>query len=140
MLKDTRNVLREQRGFTLVELMVVLIVIAVLAAVAVPLYTGYVNQARANEAVQGIGAIAQAAESRRAAIGTYPGTLTVANYITVAGTANFAYAYDGSGANPTVTATGQNDLAGTDTIVCTLRAGQKPLWSGTGTFAEFVGP
>ena len=38
--------LRNQRGFTLVELMIVIVIIGVLAAIAVPAYRSYVSKAQ----------------------------------------------------------------------------------------------
>lgn len=38
--------LRNQRGFTLVELMIVIVIIGVLAAIAVPAYSSYVSRAQ----------------------------------------------------------------------------------------------
>jgi prepilin-type N-terminal cleavage/methylation domain-containing protein len=48
---------RRERGFTLVELMVVIIIVGILAAIAVPLYTDYTEKARVTEATSIMGAI-----------------------------------------------------------------------------------
>lgn len=47
-----------QKGFTLVEVIVVAIIVAALAAVAVPMYTSYVTSSRTNAAANAAGSVA----------------------------------------------------------------------------------
>lgn len=42
--------LKNQKGFTLVEILVVVIIVAILAAIAVPIYMRYVERSRSSEA------------------------------------------------------------------------------------------
>lgn len=51
---------KNQKGFTLVEVIVVAVIVAVLAAVAVPLYLGYVRDSRTNVCQNNAGTIAGA--------------------------------------------------------------------------------
>lgn len=48
---------RGKAGFTLIELMIVIIIVGVLAAAAVPIYTGFVKRAYLTEAKAVVGAI-----------------------------------------------------------------------------------
>src|SRR5688572_27122868 len=59
-----------QRGFTLVEVIVVAVIVAALAAVAVPLYLGYVDSSRRNAAANAAGSIASFAGACRNSAGT----------------------------------------------------------------------
>ena len=43
-----------QRGFTLIELVIVLLVVAILLAVAIPAYQGYITRATRTKATQGL--------------------------------------------------------------------------------------
>ena len=52
-----------EHGFTLVELMVVIVIVALLAAIAVPLYTNYVKDARRSEAAGALAAVATAQQT-----------------------------------------------------------------------------
>ncbi|PID28708.1 MAG: pilus assembly protein TapA [Candidatus Cloacimonadota bacterium] len=49
--------LRNQKGFTLIEILVVVIIVAILAAMAVPVYMRYVEKARSTEAQSAIRSI-----------------------------------------------------------------------------------
>ncbi len=52
------NSKKNQRGFTLVEVIVVAIIVAALAAVAIPMYTSYVSTSRQNAAANAAGSVA----------------------------------------------------------------------------------
>ena len=54
---------KRQQGFTLVELMVVIVIVALLAAIAAPLYTNYVKDARRSEAAGALAAVATAQQT-----------------------------------------------------------------------------
>ncbi len=48
----------KQKGFTLVEVIVVAVIVAALAAVSVPLYLNYVKSSRSNSAANAAGSVA----------------------------------------------------------------------------------
>jgi prepilin-type N-terminal cleavage/methylation domain-containing protein len=49
-----------QKGFTLVELVIVIVIVGILSIVAVPIYRGYIERARFTEAMTNLRAIADA--------------------------------------------------------------------------------
>jgi len=63
--------LGNSKGFTLVELMIVVIVVGILAAVAIPLYQVVPERSKATEAVAALGAIRGAMRVHYAEHGTY---------------------------------------------------------------------
>jgi len=63
---------KNQKGFTLVEVIVVAVIVAVLAAVAVPLYNGYIKDSRMNVVQNFAGTVATAISATNQQGGTLP--------------------------------------------------------------------
>ena len=103
-----------KRGFTLIELMIVITVIAVLAMIAYPLYTKQIRKGRRAEAKEAISTIALGEEKWRVNNPAY--TTTVANTGGVSTTTNQYYtiaitrAGSGNCVNGTPKAGGNNFL------------------------------
>ena len=62
----------DKRGFTLIELMIVVAIIGVIAAIALPAYRDYVKRARMSEVLNAIDAIATGVNEYHSAIGFFP--------------------------------------------------------------------
>ncbi len=93
--------MKRQRGFTLVELLVVVAVIAILAAVGIPAYNDYVTRAKLVEATSAL------SDGRLKMEQFFQDNRTYASGPAPAATANFTYAASNlSNTTYTITATG----------------------------------
>ena len=101
--------MRRTRGFTLIELMIVVAVVAILASIAIPSYQDQVRKSRRADALRVIGEIRMAQERWRADQPSYGSLADVGN--PGAGSAHYAF---------TVT----NNTATTYTITATAQGGQ----------------
>lgn len=70
------NLESNQKGFTIVELLIVIVVIAILAAISIVAYVGIQNSARASERQSDANNIVKVAETHFAEHGRYPETAT----------------------------------------------------------------
>ena len=69
--------MRAQKGFTLIEVMVVVGIIAILSAIAIPSYTDYIRRARITEATSQLGTMRVKMEQFFQDNRTYAGACTV---------------------------------------------------------------
>lgn len=134
------------RGFTLIELMIVIAIVAILAAIAVPAYQNYTRRARFSEVVQATGPFKigveqcyQAAGSPATVSGCGAGSGGVPAAIT-AGGANSALASVAVTTAGVITATASTNfgLNGetytlTPTVTAQTGGGNILIWGTTGT-------
>jgi type IV pilus assembly protein PilE len=64
------------RGVTLIELLIVVVIVAILAALAIPTYNGYMQRARRVDAKTALEQLRASQEMRRAERGSYSADLT----------------------------------------------------------------
>ena len=68
--------MKTQKGFTLIELMIVVAIIGILAAVAIPAYTDYLKRGKVSEAMQLLGGLKTPMEEFYASKGYFPATIS----------------------------------------------------------------
>jgi prepilin-type N-terminal cleavage/methylation domain-containing protein len=106
MNKDMKNNVRQQRGFTIVELLIVIVVIGILAAITIVAFNGIQNRARVATVTTDLSGAAKLLSLYEADKGQYPATLGEANNGTgVKASAGTEYQYTSSASTYCLTAT-----------------------------------
>ncbi len=129
--------LSNKKGFTLVELIVVIVLIAILAAVAIPMYSTYALKGRASEANNIVGALMASADAWHQEKGTYAGFGASSEFTTITARAKY-FSYKTSKETATsivITAkgTGTNaSLTSSDTLTATLSTTGATKWAAKG--------
>ena len=104
--------LHRQRGFTLIELIVVVAILAILAAIAIPNYTEYVSRGRRAEAKAALLQIGQWQERMRTQTGSYATAFPSGFTLSTVGTTYTITINNGADANSyTLTATRAGSMA-----------------------------
>jgi prepilin-type N-terminal cleavage/methylation domain-containing protein len=79
-MKDMFKMVKGKKGFTLIELMIVVAIVGILAAIAIPAYLDYTVKTKITEVTTAMDALAQAASEYHASAGYFPDGTADTNY------------------------------------------------------------
>ena len=115
-----KSIKKYLNGFTLVEILIVVVIVGILAAIAIPTYYSYVKKGYATEAKTQIKNIIQASEMYKTENGQYPpdcwATMKEEDYLEIKKSITkkweFECSFDDDGEAGSVTATSTEEMGG----------------------------
>ncbi len=120
--------MKNQKGFTLIELMIVVAIIAILAAIALPAYSDYTKKAKVSEVILAASAVRTAVSEYAAGNGALPPS----SWTPEAQESDYVSGVTWDGSKITATST-VNGATGTVTLTATLKSNQQVTWVCGGT-------
>jgi type IV pilus assembly protein PilE len=123
--------MKRQRGFTLVELMIVVAVVAILAGLALNSYRGYIRKSKRSEAKQILADYAMREEKWRASHSTYTNQIADINAAATAPSGNYTFAFSFPSAG--TCAGGQAKGSANSFIITATKAGSQADDTGCAT-------
>lgn len=111
--------MRNNKGFTLIELMIVVAIIGILAAIAIPNFLNYQCKAKQSEAKQSLGTIAKTQEAWLSENDQYCSTLDSLGFAAKGDNIRYSYSIEDADED---TYTAQAEADGT------IKTGQVDLW------------
>lgn len=118
----------KQKGFTLIELMIVIAIIGILAAVAIPAYSDYVTRAQVTEAVEMLQSLKSPLAEYGGQFNAWPSGLVGALANGTATEINLTLTGKYTDVTPSVTGAYPNGA-----IIASIRSGK-----AAGTYVEFI--